>query len=244
MCVFISISKEIEALEKRFRAEANKKVDYKPVFQASAFSNPLLPAITQPQPAIIDFYEWGLIPFWVKDEKTARDLRLNTVNAKTETLTEKPSFRHLVNDHRCLVPADGFFEFQEMKGKKYPWYICLKNLQLFGLAGLTDTWTNHVTGEIKKTFTIITVEANPLLAEIHNRKKRMPAILTPENETIWLDNTISIEDALSLLKPYDENQMDAWTVSRLITTRGADANVPSVKDKFVYSELSQPKLIY
>jgi putative SOS response-associated peptidase YedK len=238
MCVFVSISKEIEALEKRFKAEANNRADFRPVYYASAFANPKLPVITQADPAVIGFYEWGLIPFWVKDEESARKLRINTVNAKAETLAEKPSFRQSLRNRRCLVLADGFFEFQEVNGKKYPWFIRLKNQQLFAFAGLTDTWTDRQTGEIKETFTIITVEANPLLSRIHNRKKRMPAILTPDMEPEWLKGNIEQSKAVQLLQPFDESKMEAWTVSKLLVTRGANANVPAVAERFEYAELA------
>jgi putative SOS response-associated peptidase YedK len=239
MCVFVSISREIEELEKRFKAEADRNFNYKPVFHATAFTHPALPVITQARSSVIDFYEWGLVPFWVKDGDTAGKLRINTVNAKAESLTERPTFRHTLRDRRCLVIADGFYEFQEVNGKKYPWYIRLKEHEIFAFAGLTDCWTDRSTGEVKNSFTIITTEANPLLAKIHNRKKRMPVILSAEDELEWISNTEYSDKLSRLLNPFDEKKMEAWTVSRLLTARGVEHNVPEVIEYFQYPELKE-----
>jgi len=238
MCVFVSISKEIEELEKRFRAEADGRINYKPVYHATAFTHPVLPIITQARPSLISFYEWGLIPFWVKDYETAKKIRINTVNAKAETLAVKPSFRHTLKDKRCLVITDGFFEFQDVNGKKYPWYIRLKDQPLFAMAGLSDCWTDRSTGEIKNSFTIITTEANPLMAKIHNRKKRMPVILSPEDEDAWISKTVDKGELNALLRPFPENKMEAWTVSRLLTSGDKATNVPEVMQPYEYSELT------
>jgi putative SOS response-associated peptidase YedK len=109
----------------------------------------------------------------------------------------------------------------------------LKDSQLFAFAGIWDAWTNKETKETLKTFSIITTQANPLLALIHNTKKRMPVILRQEDEKKWLID-IPVEEAVSLLTPYDEKAMEAHTVSKLITTRGVPTNVPEIMSPFRY----------
>jgi putative SOS response-associated peptidase YedK len=112
------------------------------------------------------------------------------LNAKIETVGEKPSFRNSV-DKRCLVIADGYYEWQwlDPKGKvKQKYELCLPNKELFTFAGLHSEWINKETGEIKKTYTILTTEASPLLAKIHNHKKRMPVVLKQEDESKWLQH--------------------------------------------------------
>jgi putative SOS response-associated peptidase YedK len=112
-----------------------------------------------------------------------------TLNARVETVDDKPSFRDVVSQ-RCLVIANGFYEWQwlDSKGKnKVKYEIGIDNEELFAFAGLYSHWTDTQTGEIKNTYTILTTEANPLMAEIHNHKKRMPIILHPEDEHRWLE---------------------------------------------------------
>jgi putative SOS response-associated peptidase YedK len=178
-----------------------------------------------------------LIPLWVKDEDGALKIREQTLNAKAETVTVKPSFRHSIKAKRCLVLVDGFYEWQHLKNQTYPYYIHLKDNQLFAFAGIWDAWTNKETKETLKTFSIITAQANPLLSLIHNTKKRMPVILRPEDERRWLSD-ISVEEAMSLLTPYDEKAMEAHTVSKLITTRGVPTNVPEVMKPYRYEASS------
>jgi putative SOS response-associated peptidase YedK len=134
--------------------------------------------------SVIDFLHWGLIPIWAKDDS----IRQNTLNAKIETLSEKPAFKDNVKN-RCLIIADGFYEWQwlDKKGKeKQKYLITLPGEELFAFAGLWSRWVNIETGEIVKSYTIITTEANSMMCEIHNSKKRMPVILTRENENEWL----------------------------------------------------------
>lgn len=237
MCVFVSVTASIDALEKRFRAEANKNNTFKPVYHTSAYTQPQLPIITGDAPKEIQFFRWGLIPAWVKDEESAAKIWVNTVNAKAETLTEKPSFREPAKNKRCLVPVDGFFEYMEQGKKKYPFYIRLRNRQPFALAGIYDHHTNRTTGEIESTFSIITTVANPLLEKIHNRKKRMPVILPPENETAWIDKTGDIANLQRLLVPFNENELEAYSVSRRISEKGINTNTEESIHKFNYEEL-------
>ncbi|GAA4429213.1 SOS response-associated peptidase [Pontibacter saemangeumensis] len=178
-----------------------------------------LPVITNTQPDTVQFFSWGLQPFWAKDVKSVK----RSINARAETLTEKPSFRNLLKTKRCLVPADGFFEWQATPEGKVPYRILLKGEDTFSFAGLWDEWLDKSTGELLHTYTIITTEANDLVKPIHDR---MPVILSPEAEELWLDAHESQDELLSLLHPFDAGKMKAYPVSPLVNS--ALNNVPEV----------------
>ena len=182
---------------------------------------------------------WGLIPSWIKDRESALKFRVNTVNARSETIFEKPAFRKAASERHCLVLADGFFEFREIDGKKFPYYIRVTGGQPFAFAGLYEFWTNPETGEMQPGFSIITTVANPLMAIIHNRKMRMPVILHDSAERNWLKPGKEFSD---LLVPFPEGLMEAWPVSRLISGRGGLKNVPEVLERVDYPEISAPGL--
>ena len=118
-----------------------------------------LPVVTNQQPDALQFFSWGLQPFWAKEAKAVK----RAINARAETLAEKPMFRNLLKSKRCLVPADGFFEWQKTKEGKVPHRIMLKSEELFTFAGLWDAWTDKQTGKVLHTFSIITTVANELV---------------------------------------------------------------------------------
>jgi putative SOS response-associated peptidase YedK len=242
MCYNVSLIRKRGYLEKRFDARFAEPELYRPIYHASAFTTPMWPVICDKDAGEIRFLQWGLIPSWVKDEASAEKLRFKTFNARSETIFEKPSFRGVILKKRCLILVDGFFEWHEHKGRKYPHYIRLTSGEAFALAGIWDSWLNRATGEILSTFSIITTEANPLLEKIHNTKKRMPVVLPSDKEKAWLEADLERDEIASLLVPLDERAMEAWPVSKLITTRGADKNVPDVIERFDYDELDTADL--
>ena len=234
MCFTINVNIIKEEMERRFNIPLIDRDYYRPSYYYHAFELPKVPVISSVTPDQIELFQWGLIPSWTRDEEYANDIRYKTFNARSETITEKPTFRNAVKTNRCLVISKGFYEWQTIGKEKFPYFICLKDSQIFTYAGIFDQWTNHETGEILKTFSIITTHANPLMEKIHNIKKRMPVILNKEDERIWLDTTSSLSESLKLLKPFDEAGMKAHTISRLITKRGADKNVPEIIEPFEY----------
>jgi putative SOS response-associated peptidase YedK len=226
-----------DSLVKRFSALFLENVSFKRQYHASGFDVPKLPVITNDQPNRIQLFSWGLVPPWVKDRVSAEAIRVKTLNARAESIFDKPSFRHAAVQQHCLVLADGFFEWQEIQGRNYPYYIRLKNHEPFAMAGLWECWSNPLTFEVFQTYTVITTKANPLMERIHNKKKRMPVILPKEHERQWIDASLSKQDAESLLVPFDEQLMEAYTISRLITMPGRNPNVPEVSEPFLYPEL-------
>jgi putative SOS response-associated peptidase YedK len=226
-----------DLLVKRFSAVFLEEVPFKRQYHVSSFDLPKLPVITNDQPKQIQLFTWGLIPFWIKDRKNADEMRLKTMNARAESIFEKPSFRHAAEQQHCLVLADGFFEWQEFQGKNYPYYIRLENHEPFAMAGLWETWVDKTTSEELRTYTVITTKANALMEKIHNKKKRMPVILPKEQECTWIDSSLKKKAAEALLVPYDAQLMEAFPISRLITSKQCNPNVPEVLLPFSYPEL-------
>lgn len=152
---------------------------------------------------------WGLVPAWSKEKKGG----FKMINARAETLWEKPMFRKLVDRKRCIIPADGFYEWKQGERGKRPLRIVLKSGELFAFAGLYDTWSG-TDGEKLHTCTIITTQPNEVVAEIHNR---MPVILRREDENLWLDREhTDVARLRSLLMPYDAAAMRAYPVAPLV----------------------------
>jgi len=203
-------------------------------YLVSGFSHPRLAIVRQEG---IFLHEWGLIPSWVKDQETANDLWNKTLNAVGETAFEKPSFRKSISLQRCLLPVSGFYEWREVNGVKYPYYIQLKEQDYFSLGSLYDTWINRETGEIRNTFSIITTPANPMMEKIHNLKKRMPLILSREDELKWLDPGLKAADIKELIKPFPEAWMKAYTISRDANNARNNRDVPEIMKKVEYPEL-------
>ncbi|TKS60043.1 MAG: hypothetical protein EWM72_01728 [Nitrospira sp.] len=159
---------------------------------------------------------WGLIPSWAKDPK----IGYQCINAKAETVAEKPSFRSAFKKRRCLVIATGFYEWQVQGRTKQPMWIGLQSKRPFAFAGLWEHWT-PAEGEPLETCTIITTEPNDLMAPIHNR---MPVILAPTSYDQWLDPTVQqVESLKALLRPYPSEKLAAYPVSTLVNNPRHDA---------------------
>ena len=161
------------------------------------------------------FMRWGLVPFWAKDPKIGARM----INARSETVAEKPAFRNALKKRRCLVLADGYYEWQKTPAGKRPFRIIMRSGEPFTMAGLWETWRDPQ-GSVVPSCTIITTTANDLLSPIHDR---MPVILPREREELWLDTDIEDPDSLTgILTPYPDNGMDAYEVSTLVNYAGND----------------------
>lgn len=242
MCFFYALSQSAQRLLKRYQLKFEFEFELQtelnePQYYVSGFNFPKMPVITNEKPDTIQVYTWGLVPSWVKSPTQASEIRSNTLNARSDTVFGKPSFRTAIRMRRCLVPADGFYEWRELGGKKYPYFIYLKDRDIFSMAGIWEEWTDTGTGEIWKTFSIITTDANPLMEKIHNTKKRMPVILTREQEMDWIKNEMSNADIIAMTKPLDAGLMEAHTICKLITAKNANRNVPAIQEAYDYPEL-------
>jgi len=214
-----------------------------PIYHATGFQHPRLFIYTDDLPTLPTVAVWGLVPHWVKDDIQQHKIWNNTLNARGETIFEKPAFRTAAKYHRCLIYVDGFYEHHHFRGKTYPYFIEKKDGQPMILAGLWNQWTDPETDKHMNTFSIVTTEGNHMMAKIHNNPKldgpRMPLILPEGMEEKWL---VQVEDELdekallNLLQPYPEQELKAHTVHRL---RGKDAmgNVPQISEEVQYPEL-------
>jgi putative SOS response-associated peptidase YedK len=205
----------------------------------SGFDFPLLPIIKSDG---IFLFEWGLIPNWVQDEQAASAIRVSTLNARSETVFEKPSFKHSIITQKCLLPVNGFFESQDFNNEKYPHYINLKSQEVFSLACIFEIWKDLKHQQWRKTFSILTTPANPMMEKIHNVKKRMPLILKKEDESKWINPKTTKDEMLNLFKPYDETDMKSRTVSKLANSPKTNRNIPSIRSSVHYPELSSVQL--
>ncbi len=169
----------------------------------------LVPVITNEAPRVLTPLRWGLLPSWAKDESMGSKM----INARAETVTEKPAFRAAFKRRRCIVPASGYYEWQQREDGKQPIYIHLPDVPVFGLAGLWEVWHNPNGDEIR-TYTIITTQANAFTTPLHHR---MPVILPPDAYDEWLHTDEQGAGALiPLLQPRDIDGMKAFEVSRAV----------------------------
>jgi len=205
MCGRYSFAVDDELIRERFGVIVRSAI-YKARYNCAPTQD--LAVISNEEPDRLNFFRWGLIPFWAKDPSIGNKL----INAKSETIHEKPAFKNSFKSRRCLVPSDGFFEWKKEK-IKIPYRIIMKDASPFTMAGIWDKWLSR-DGEIIHSFSILTTGSNELISAIHDR---MPVILRPEEEKIWLGKE-NEHDLISLLRPYPSELMTAFPVSSLVNS--------------------------
>lgn len=236
MCYHKSNSKTKQQMEERFQVQFFE-FEPAPSFHENGFTHSLSPVVTMENHQYFQPQHWGLIPSWTKTADDAKSIRTKTLNAKCETIFELPSFKNSIRSKRCLVPADGFFEWMELNNKKYPHFISMKDNSLFSFGAIYDSWKDLRTGKVFDTYSIITTDANPMMAKIHNIKRRMPLILPREHEALWLDKNASEGELKEIMKPFPEALMLSNTISRAITESGKDSNTFETIKPYKYPEL-------
>ena len=214
-----------------------------PLYHASGFSHPRLLIYTDASPDYPSVASWGLVPHWVRSREQEQQLRNHTLNARSETIFEKPAFRDAARGHRCLLYLDGFYEHHHYRGKTYPFLVSRRDGQPMALACLYSDRADPESGAWQTTFSIVTTVGNPLMAKIHNTPKgngpRMPLILPDPLADEWLR---PVRDPLdqgllqALMQPYPEGGLVAHTVGRL-RGKGYPGNVPETALEVVYPEL-------
>jgi putative SOS response-associated peptidase YedK len=207
MCGRYTMITEAEALEERFHARLSPDVAG-PTYNAAPSQAQL--AILNDHPHAIVRAAWGFVPGWADGRSDVKPL----INARAETAATKPFFRTAFKHHRCLVLADGFYEWRRVKGAKVPYRIALKTEEPFAFAGLWSMIHDSI-GQAHPTFAILTTEANELVAQIHHR---MPVILRPEDEERWLGKEVPVEAAQELLVPFSAALMTAYEVSTKVNS--------------------------
>ncbi|PYF68479.1 SOS response-associated peptidase [Pedobacter nutrimenti] len=205
-------------------------------YNANGFDFPKMPIITSENPDFIQIAEWGFIPKWTFDpeDSKSKQIRSGTLNAKAETIFEKPTWKDSAEDLHCLILTTGFFEpHHAPDGSCIYYFITTKSRKVFSFGGLYKKWINKKTGEERKNFTIITVEPTPMLRRLHNKKPRMPYILGPGEENLWLTRGNNRLDIENLTRTYIDDDLIAWPVSKLANQK---QNVPSVIEPIEFSD--------
>jgi putative SOS response-associated peptidase YedK len=208
MCGRASLSKTEKELEERFDAGfySEDLLRYKPLPNYNVAPSHFMPVILNQDKSHFSPVRWGFIPFWAKD----KNIGYKMINARIESALEKNSFKKSFENKRCLVPADGFYEWKKTGKSKQPFRILLRDESIFIFAGLWSKWTSPEDGTEVLSFTIMTQEPNALVKEIHDR---MPVILRKDHEEAWLDKDVSPAELIKLLEPYPEDEMKAYPVS-------------------------------
>ena len=225
MCGRSSLSKTEKELEKRFNATfySDELVRYNPLPNYNVAPSHILPIITQEDQEHFSAMRWGFIPFWAKDAKIGYKM----INARIETLLEKNTFKKSVENKRCLIPADGFYEWKRDGSKKQAYRITMKDESIYSYAGLWSKWVSPEGKEVF-SFTVITQKPNKTVEDIHDR---MPAILTPEQELLWLSNDLSPQDLVNMIEPFPDELMIAYPVSEKVNNvRNNDISLTERKD--------------
>jgi len=212
MCGRYTVTSAPEAIRALFRYE--ERPNFPPRYNIAPTQPIAIVRLMEGQRQFV-LMRWGLLPSWVKDPKTFTLL----INARAESVCEKPAFRAAMKRRRCLIPADGFYEWKPVAGRKQPYYVHAKSGEPLAFAGLWETWTGP-NGEELDTATIITTDANHTLRHIHDR---MPVIVPPEAFDLWLDtNTVDARTAEAILRPAPDDLLDAYPVSTAVNRTAND----------------------
>ena len=208
------------------------------------FDFPLLPVISDEQPQEINMFRWGFVPAHIRSQDKAIEFlhRFNTLNAKAENLFSSQLFSEAIKKQRCLVLCSGFFEWRHKNPKnknseKYPFYVSLKDDGMFVFGGIWEKFTDTDTGEIIHTYAIITTPANELMELVHNSKKRMPLIISPEKALEWLNPDLNETEIKSFLVPFDADKLKARPIKK-INPRLRYNGDPGITVYYHYQELS------
>ena len=224
MCFYNSSTKRALELANRYGRKSDVIEIAQEIFdeqyKVTAFTHPVCPLVTS-HPSM-QTASWGLIPSWVKTNEDALKVRKMTLNARTETVFNLPSFRAPVLSKRCLLPSTGYFEFHHAGKEVLPYLIFLRHEEIFSIGGVYDVWQNPETNEIVQSFSVLTTPANALCAKIHNGGKnpyRMPLIISREDEEQWLDSSLKANDINRFFTPFESELMDAYPIARDFTKR-------------------------
>ncbi len=206
MCGRFAFFAPREAIQLAFGTVRN--LDFEPRYNIAPTQNIVAFTLDDDQALRADHFHWGLMPFWAKDPSIGNRM----INARAETLAEKPSFRRPYRRRRCLIPASGFYEWQKLPEGKQPVYICAADERPLAFAGLWDEWQSP-DGDTIKSCTIITTRANRFVRDLHDR---MPVCLARDAQTVWLDNSAEREALDELVQEPQDAQLQFWPVSRRV----------------------------
>lgn len=205
MCGRFSMETPFEKVKKRYNVTLPRD-KFSPRYNIAPGQNVYV--ITSQDPKNLTLSKWGLIPFWSKDPKIGNRL----INARSETVASKPAFRTSFKRNRCLIPADGFYEWDKKKKKRVPYRIELKEKDIFSFAGICDSW-NDPEGGVVNSFSILTTQPNKSIAKIHDR---MPVILKLEDEMDWINQKTDEKELTKMFKAYPASKLNIYEISTLV----------------------------
>ncbi|MEZ4906314.1 MAG: SOS response-associated peptidase [Saprospiraceae bacterium] len=230
MCGRASLTKNEKELENRFGSTFySEDIErYNPIPNFNIAPGQYFPVITNSDPSHFNIFKWGLVPYWSKDSKNY----FNLINARSENIDKNKIFQGAFNTRRCLIPLDGFYEWDKTKKAKQPYRFIKMDREIFSVAGIWESWKDKNGNELF-TFSILTVKANEIVGKFHDR---MPAILFENEEKIWIDQQIKSEEVKSILKPFPSELMYAYPVSRKLNNvknNSQDLIVESPEDNII-----------
>lgn len=210
MCGRSSLTKSESELEERFGSTfyTDELERYNPLPNYNVAPTHYMPIITSADPSHINIYRWGLLPFWAKDMKMSYKM----INARIETILEKNAYKRAVEKRRCLVPMDGFYEWKRSGKEKLPYRIQTTDQDIFSVAGIWEKWSSPEGNDVY-TFSIITKPPTSIMEGIHDR---MPAILLPQQEELWLDEELPAKEAIAMITDYPPEHMTTYRVSQKV----------------------------
>lgn len=234
---------EVEALRLKWEKLKSKHPEF---YHVKGFDHPELAILKEKSSKVeIDLYSWGLIPEWVKDAEQAKEIVNRTLLAKGETMFEKPAFRDAVHQNRIIVPVDGYFEHHHKNKATFPYFIHRKDNEKLFIGGIASEWRDRVSGELKKTFALVTTPGNELMTDIHNNPKidgpRMPLLLEDAEAKQWLNGNEA--EIKALIRPNSSIALEAHTVQKL-SGQFYKGNTAAVQEEKFYPELIDPPTLF
>jgi putative SOS response-associated peptidase YedK len=243
MCFNIAMTKTAEQIASFYGINISDIPPLPEYYHVSGFANPAVPVLCSCRKdksvsKKVELMKWGLIPSWIKTVKDAEEIRQKTLNARCETISRLPSFRGSYKTMRCIAVTDGFYEPHHGADQTWPFFIRRKDRGILSLAGLYAVWTDPETHQQISTFTIITTEANRMLSQVHNLKKRMPVILPDDNALLekWFDPELPYSSLEKYFIPADFEFLESFPVSNVIYRKGG-SNTEQAQQPVKYSGL-------
>lgn len=235
MCFTVNVNIVKEELERRYGSELLDHEKYRPSYYYHAYSFPELPVVSRQSSGEnnLALFRWGLIPYWTGSGEEASKIRSMTLNARAESIGEKPSFSESFARRRCLLPVRGFYEWRHEGSKKIPYYIFHPSNPVLSLGAIFDRW-NTPEGDRIYSFSIVTTRANKMMAEIHNTKKRMPVIIDPGEEDEWLYQGTPQSRLKEMMGSYPDDKLEAYTISPLIGNNRKNRNTGELIKPYDY----------
>jgi putative SOS response-associated peptidase YedK len=225
VCYTISVFSQTHIIEADLGQPFEGEAEYTPFFHVSGFAHPQLPVCAAESD--IRMMEWGLVPRWTRTAEQAREMRSRTLNARSETAFEKPSFRDAIRKRRGLVPVNGFVEWRHEGKVKVPHYVRMRDAEVFTVGCIWEEWVDPETGECTPSFSIMTTEANVLMSYVHNSALRMPVIIPRHDRAAWL-YAEDREEIQPMLRPLEDGILQAYPITREVSKIRVNRHEPQL----------------